>query len=379
MPQPLEVRLDGLGEAQAVAAVLAACRPPRRRAPPRARSRSPGRARASRLDQGAPTPASPSRSISRISIRPPPPARRPKSRAGITRVSLSTSRSPGPQQARQVAHPGMPLGAVAVEHQQAALAARRGLLGDARRRQVVVEVAGQHRRALDDRDLAQHAARHRRGRPASGRRRSRTARRRRRAPKTRCRPTGPRMRARAPKERERPIVLPCDRSSVRRLSSPRLDGLWMPCRRRAAAGSRKSQRATPAGWIAGVSGSEGEPHRHQDDAGEDQRALAEALDQPAQQPALDHHQHHADEDEEPRGLAACRSRSAPGRRGRASSPSSRSRTSPGRRATIRPRSGASRQTARRSERSSHEPRAPRPRAQLGRERLRQAEEREQTG
>jgi hypothetical protein len=46
-----------------------------------------------------------------------------------------------PQQAGQVADPGVALGADVVEEEQAALAARGGFLGDARRRQVVVEVA----------------------------------------------------------------------------------------------------------------------------------------------------------------------------------------------------------------------------------------------
>ena len=119
------------------------CRRPQRRDhleddPVPGRARRPGLTRASH---------SPLARASRPAGSPscPPPARRPKRRAGITRVSLSTRRSPGAQQAGEVAHPAVAVRSLggrapAGGSRRAARAPGRCAL----RRQLVVEVAGQH-------------------------------------------------------------------------------------------------------------------------------------------------------------------------------------------------------------------------------------------
>ncbi len=132
VPQPVQVRLDGLGEPQPVAmggAVL----------PlvdhlggetlgdldPRAGPRPP-----SRLDQGLPLALAHRLDEQDLHL-PAPGAPAVQARRDHPRV-VEHQQVSGVKEARQVAHAGVPLGAGPVERQEPALAARRGLLRDAR-------------------------------------------------------------------------------------------------------------------------------------------------------------------------------------------------------------------------------------------------------
>ena len=86
------------------------------------------------------------RSSSRHSTAPPLGSRRPSSRAGNTRVSLATIRSPRPSKARQVGdRPSSPRSGGPVDDEQPRRPARPGLLRDSIVRQLVVEIRKTHR------------------------------------------------------------------------------------------------------------------------------------------------------------------------------------------------------------------------------------------
>ena len=190
----------------------AAARPARRRRrrarscrPRRARRRSPRRRApksirvalahaAWRCGRRRASARGPSRLCSVAPIRASP--RRPSSCAGMTRVSLNTSRSPARSRPRQIARRWRSRGRRAVEHQHPrGVARRRRAQRDALRRQVEIEQVDAHRGGRQRRRLAWRLGagasaprRHRRPRCAAPRRRpARPSRARRRSP---CRRRG---------------------------------------------------------------------------------------------------------------------------------------------------------------------------------------------
>jgi len=138
--QPLQVGLDRLGEAQEVAAVLAledhlgnevlVQLDHRPRLGP-----APG------LHQRVPLPFAEALDQQQLHLSRPAGATAEEASGNHPRV-VEDQQVAREQQAGEVRHLGVTVRALAVEHQQAALASRRGLLRDARRRQLEVEVAG---------------------------------------------------------------------------------------------------------------------------------------------------------------------------------------------------------------------------------------------
>ena len=198
------------------------------------------------------------------------------------------------EQTRQVVHPLMPLLPFAVQHQQAALPTRRGLLRDALGREVVVELAGQHvsrpvrrRSRLQPRtkaaSISPPAAQNGERMPTawnihgSGERSE-----------------GAGEGAIGAVDAARPPLLAgvgqqAQQSEARRVVQPGAEG------EQGETGQQQPRIAEHR--------QQGQARRHQENTVEDQPPLAEAFDQRADQTSLHQHQEDADEDEQVGQLA----------------------------------------------------------------------------